>query len=127
MLSPWLSLLIVHLFWAPTVQPPMFFFVVLYGLDWVATVPPTVALCRECFGGARAGVVFGWVFASHMVGAGISAVVSGVIRETTGSYDWAWWSAGGLCLLAAWASYAVPRGDVLRVADPAPEPQLTPR
>ena len=47
------SLLLVHLLWAPTVQPPMFFFVVLYGLDWVATVPPTVALCRECFG-ARA-------------------------------------------------------------------------
>lgn len=115
-----LSLLIVHLFWAPTVQPPMFFFVVLYGLDWVATVPPTVALCRECFGGARAGVVFGWVFASHMVGAGFSAVVSGVIRESTGSYDWAWWSAGALCLAAAVASWIVPQGDAVK--EPAPEP-----
>ena len=48
------SLLLVHLLWAPTVQPPMFFFVVLYGLDWVATVPPTVALCRDRFGIERA-------------------------------------------------------------------------
>ena len=59
----------------------MFFFVVFYGLDWVATVPPTVALCRECFGVERAGVVFGWVFASHMVGAGISAWFAGAVRE----------------------------------------------
>jgi MFS family permease len=103
------SLLLVHLLWAPTVAPPMFFFVVLYGLDWVATVPPTVALCREGFGVERAGVVFGWVFASHMVGAGISAWFAGAVRESTGSYDVAWWIAGGLCLLAAGASALIPR------------------
>ena len=121
-----LSLLVVHLLWAPTVQPPMFFFVVLYGLDWVATVPPTVALCRDCFGASRAGVVFGWVFASHMVGAGISAWVAGYLRDTTGTYDLAWWSAGVLCLLAAVASYAVPRGDQLAGRTPDPDPELTP-
>ncbi|HET7902681.1 MAG TPA: MFS transporter [Candidatus Nanopelagicales bacterium] len=120
------SLLLVHLLWAPTVQPPMFFFVVLYGLDWVATVPPTVALCRECFGVERAGVVFGWVFASHMVGAGISAFVAGAVRESTGSYDLAWWVAGALCLVAAVASYAVPRGDALTSRAPDPDPELTP-
>lgn len=119
------SLLVVHLLWAPTVQPPMFFFVVLYGLDWVATVPPTVALCREAFGVERAGVVFGWVFASHMVGAGISAWFAGATREATGSYDLAWIVAGVLCLGAAAASAVVPRGDALtaRAGTPAPEPE----
>ena len=120
------SLLLVHLLWAPTVQPPMFFFVVLYGLDWVATVPPTVALCRECFGVERAGVVFGWVFASHMIGAGISAWFAGMVRESTGSYDPAWWIAGGLCLLAAVASAVVPRGDALEPAPSSGAPVLYP-
>ena len=121
------SLLLVHLLWAPTVQPPMFFFVVLYGLDWVATVPPTVALCRQCFGVERAGVVFGWVFASHMIGAGISAWFAGAVRESTGSYDPAWWIAGGLCLVAAVASAAVPRGAALtRPSDPASPTPTTP-
>jgi len=119
------SLLVVHLLWAPTVQPPMFFFVVLYGLDWVATVPPTVALCRECFGVERAGVVFGWVFASHMIGAGVSAWFAGWTRELTGAYDVAWIVAGVLCLAAAVASAVVPHGDALRgrvpgVRDPEP-------
>jgi hypothetical protein len=72
-------------------------------------------------------VVFGWVFAAHMVGAGFSALAAGVVREATGSYDWAWWSAGALCLMAAVASYVVPRGDVLRAEAPAPEPSLAPR
>ena len=103
------SLLLLHLVWANTVQPPMFLFVVLYGLDWVATVPPTVALCRECFGLERAGVVFGWVCAAHMVGAGISAWTAGAIRQATGSYDVAWWSSGVLCLIAAAACLYVPR------------------
>jgi MFS family permease len=120
------SLLLVHLLWAPTVQPPMFVFVVLYGLDWVATVPPTVALCRECFGVERAGVVFGWVFASHMIGAGISAWLAGFVRESTGSYDPAWWIAGGLCLLAAVASAVVPRGDALEPAPSSGSPVLSP-
>ncbi len=83
------------------VDPPLLFFIVFYGLDWVATVPPTVALCRQQFGTARSGIVFGWVFAAHMVGAGIAAEVAGVIRASTGSYDDAWWLAGGLCLVAA--------------------------
>ena len=53
-------------------------FILFYGLDWVATVPPTVALCREHFGLERAGVVFGWVFASHMVGRRRRRVVRGL-------------------------------------------------
>ena len=118
------SLLVVHFVWASTVQPPMFFFVVLYGLDWVATVPPTVALCRQVFGVERAGVVFGWVFAFHMIGAGVSAWFAGFTRESTGSYDVSWIVAGVLCLLAALASLAVPRGDALARPTPRPAPDL---
>jgi MFS family permease len=101
------------------VDLPLAFFIVFYGLDWVATVPPTVALCRQQFGTARSGIVFGWVFAGHMVGAGIAAEVAGVIRESTGSYSSAWWTAGGLCLLAAVAVFGIRAPAGTAVATPA--------
>ncbi len=63
-----ISLLFLPMLLAPTVRPPMIFFIVFYGLDWVATVPPTLALCRERYGEDSA-IVFGWVLASHQVGA----------------------------------------------------------
>jgi len=56
-------------------------FIVFYGLDWVATVPPTLALCREFFG-ARAPVVFGWVFASHQVGSAFAASAATRLRSS---------------------------------------------
>ena len=59
-----LSLLVVPWLLASTVHPSLFVFIVFYGLDWVATVPPTVALCRQHFGVEKAGIVFGWVFAA---------------------------------------------------------------
>lgn len=102
------SLLFLPLLFAPTTMPPMWAFIVFYGLDWVATVPPTVALCRERYG-ERGPIVFGWVFAAHQVGSAIAAVGAGVIRDTTGSYDTAWWSAGALCALAAGLSLAIRR------------------
>ena len=85
----------------PEISGGLWFFVIFYGLDWVATVPPTVALCRQHFGLADSGIVFGWVFASHMIGAGASASVAGWLRTTTGSYHTAWLLAAGLCLGAA--------------------------
>ena len=94
------SLLTVPALLGPRVQPSLLFFIVFYGLDWVATVPPTVALCREIFGIERAAVVFGWVFAAHMIGAGVGADVAGAVRQSTGSYSSAWWTAGVLCLVA---------------------------
>jgi cyanate permease len=72
----------------------------------VATVPPTLALCREHFG-ARAPVVFGWVFASHQVGAAIAAVGAGWARDMTGTYDGAFLAAAGLCVVAALLSLAI--------------------
>jgi MFS family permease len=91
-----------------SLHPSMIAFVVVYGLDWVATVPPTAALCREAFGAAGS-VVFGWVFAAHQIGAAVVSVGAGVIRDTTGQYTMAWVGAACLCLVAAFASTRVGR------------------
>ena len=94
---------------AATSSPSLFLFIVFYGLDWVATVPPTVALCRQHFGVERAGVVFGWVFAAHMVGAGVAASFAGWIRQAPATTSSAWLTAGGLCLVAAALCLLIPR------------------
>ena len=87
----------------PEVEPPMLFFVIFYGLDWIATVPPTVELCRRYFGLTNSPIVYGWVFASHMIGAAIAAAFAGLIRDTQGDYYIAWITAAVLCLVAAGA------------------------
>jgi MFS family permease len=110
-----LSLLIVPWLLADTVHPSLFVFIVFYGLDWVATVPPTVALCRQHFGAEKAGVVFGWVFASHMVGAGVAASYAGFVRQEAGDYFAAWMTAGGLCIGAAALVLLIPRHRVEEV------------
>jgi sugar phosphate permease len=94
------SLLVLPALLSDAVRPSMLVFMVFYGLDWVATVPPTIALCRAHFGEDGA-VVFGWVFASHQVGAAIAASAAGLIRDVRGDYAVAWLAAGVLCLVAA--------------------------
>ncbi|MFE4589126.1 MFS transporter [Streptomyces laurentii] len=94
------SLLFLPMLLAPSVQPPMLFFIVFYGLDWVATVPPTIALCRQHYG-ADSAIVFGWVLASHQVGAGVVAFAGGLARDAFGSYDVVWYASGALCAVAA--------------------------
>ncbi len=98
-----LALFTVPFVLGPTVEPPLFFFIIFYGLDWIATVPPTVQLCREYFGLANSSIIYGWVFASHMVGAAIAASFAGAIRQTQGSYTIAWITAAILCLCAAFS------------------------
>lgn len=90
----------------PSVAPSMWVFIVVYGLDWVATVPPTVVLCREVFGEAGP-IVFGWVFASHQIGAALAAAGAGYLRDATGSYDSAFLGAAALCVVAAGLSIAI--------------------
>jgi len=75
-------------------------FAVFYGLDWVATVPPTVKLTGEAFGRENTGVIYGWIGASHQLGASLAAFGAGAIRTTFGDYRMAMWIGGGLCLLA---------------------------
>jgi MFS family permease len=96
-----LALFTVPFVLGPTVEPPLLFFIVFYGLDWIATVPPTIELCRRYFGRVQSPSVYGWVFASHMVGAAIAASFAGAIRQTQGSYFIAWITAAVLCLVAA--------------------------
>ncbi|WP_082155045.1 MFS transporter [Jiangella alkaliphila] len=103
------SLMVLPLLLAGEVHPPMLFFIVFYGLDWVATVPPTIALCREHFG-ASGPIVFGWVLASHQIGAALVAFGAGLTRDAYGSYDMAWIAAGALCAMAAAMSLAIRRG-----------------
>ncbi|HKA48484.1 MAG TPA: MFS transporter [Candidatus Dormibacteraeota bacterium] len=76
-------------------------FIVFYGLDWVATVPPTIALSSGVLGRANGGIVFGWVFASHQLGASFAASAAGVLRTWLGDYQIAFISAGLLCLIAS--------------------------
>lgn len=80
----------------------------IYRLDWVATVPPTAALCREIFG-ERGTIVFGWVFAAHQIGAAAAALGAGVIRDVFGTYTYAWWGGAAMCAIAAVLSIVVKR------------------
>jgi predicted MFS family arabinose efflux permease len=84
-------------------------FVVVYGLDWVATVPPTVALSHEVFGREKGTVVFGWVFAAHQLGAAAAASAAGAIRTALGDYLVAFVSGAALCLVAALVTQAIRR------------------
>ncbi|MGC4107417.1 MAG: MFS transporter [Thermomicrobiales bacterium] len=85
-------------------------FIVFYGLDWVATVPPTIALASRSFGVDQAALVYGWIFAAHQVGAATAAFLAGVIRTSTGDYFLAFTGAGWLGLLAAFLVLGISRG-----------------
>jgi MFS family permease len=76
-------------------------FAVFYGLDWIATVPPTVKLASQHFGREKVGLVFGWIFAGHQLGAATAAFGAGFSRTTLASYLPAFFIAGALCLIAA--------------------------
>ena len=84
-------------------------FGVFYGLDWIATVPPTVRLSAESFGRERSAMVFGWVFTGHQMGAAVAAFGAGLSRDAVASYVPAFAIAGGLCLLAAIALLGIRR------------------
>ncbi|MER7889235.1 MFS transporter [Micromonospora sp. NPDC094482] len=111
------SLLVLPSLFANSAEPSMLVFIIFYGLDWVATVPPTVALCREYFGSSGA-VVFGWVFASHQLGAAIAATGAGLVRDRLGDYALAWYVAGALSIGAAGLSLLLRRRRA--GAEPAP-------
>jgi MFS family permease len=97
-------------------------FAVFYGLDWIATVPPTVKLTADRFGRERAGMVFGWVFAGHQIGAATAAFGAGFSRTEFASYLPAFFVAGALCILAAALvlTIAKPSSAGFGAASPAP-------
>jgi predicted MFS family arabinose efflux permease len=88
-------------------------FALFYGLDWIATVPPTVRLTTDVFGKTMAPIVFGWIVAGHQLGAATAALVAGSLRATLGNYTMASMLSGGVCIIGAIM--------VLRIAPHAPK------
>jgi sugar phosphate permease len=105
-----IALISLPIIMGPDVEASIIVVMILFGLDWVATVPPTVTLCREAFGVDKGAIVFGWVFAAHMIGAAVAATASGAIRSVSGDYLTAWLLAGVLAIIAGVAAQAIPRG-----------------
>lgn len=103
------ALLGLPLLLGPNIDPPLIVIMILFGLDWVATVPPTAILCSRIYGREKGPIIFGWVFAAHMIGAAVAATVSGAIRDSAGDYATAWYLAGALAVLAALAALYLPR------------------
>ena len=96
-----LSLFLLPSILFATIHPSTLFFVIFYGLDWVATVPPTILLCRTVLGPERATVVYGWVFAAHQIGGSIAAFGAAVARVKFGDYALAFYTSGIACLLVS--------------------------
>ncbi|MBR0680093.1 MFS transporter [Roseomonas eburnea] len=94
----------LSLLWLPSSTFSLYglaFFAVFYGLDWIATVPPTVKLAGQAFGREKAPIVFGWIFTAHQLGAALAALLGGLSRDALASYLPAFYLAGAACLVAA--------------------------
>jgi sugar phosphate permease len=102
------SLIFLDAAFGPSVYG-LWLFAVFYGLDWIATVPPTVRLTAKAFGPEKAGMMFGWIFAAHQVGAAVAALGAGVIRTDLGDYWLAFVMAGSACLVASMMSMMIGR------------------
>lgn len=76
-------------------------FSIFYGLDWIATVPPTISITRQIFGMQKSSIIYGWIFASHQAGAAVAAYGGGLIYKFFNSYTWAFFLAGLFCALAS--------------------------
>jgi MFS family permease len=91
-------------------------FALFYGLDWIATVPPTFALTNAVFGRRDAPVMMSWIYAGHQVGGAVAAVGAGAVRSLTGSYLLAFLTSGLACLLASLLVLRIARGPAVAVA-----------
>lgn len=76
-------------------------FTIFYGLDWIATVPPTISITRQIFGMQKSSIIYGWIFASHQAGAAVAAYGGGLIYQFFNSYTWAFFLAGIFCAMAS--------------------------
>ena len=106
----------LSLMWLPHAEFSFYglsIFAMFYGLDWIATVPPTVKLAADSFGRERVGFVFGWIFAAHQIGAATAAWGAGFSRTLLLTYSPALYTAGAACILAALMAMAVRRRPTL--------------
>lgn len=76
-------------------------FTIFYGLDWIATVPPTISITRQTFGMQQSSVIYGWIFAAHQIGAAVAAYGGGLIYKFFNAYTWAFFLAGLFCAMAS--------------------------
>lgn len=105
-----LSLLLLPSILFSSVHPSTLVFVIFYGLDWVATVPPTIMLCRTILGPERATVIYGWVFAAHQIGGSIAAFGAAVLRVHFGDYANAFYISAGMCLITSYFVLQIAKG-----------------
>lgn len=96
-----LSLFLLPIILFQTVHPSTLVFVIFYGLDWVATVPPTIMLCRTILGPDRGMVIYGWVYAAHQIGGSVAALGAAVLRVKLGDYALSFYISGAFCILSA--------------------------
>jgi predicted MFS family arabinose efflux permease len=85
----------------------MLAFAILYGLNWISTVPPTAALAADRFGRQNVGTVFGWIFCAHQVGAAIAAYGASLLRVWLGNYTLSFLLAGGLAFIGAGLAFGI--------------------
>jgi sugar phosphate permease len=114
----------ISLLWLPHSDFTLYglsLFAMFYGLDWVATVPPTVKLASAAFGRERGAMIFGWVFAGHQLGGAVAAYGAGLSRTLLLTYSPALYAAGAACVIAACAIFLIQR-PAMRLAVPGPDP-----
>ena len=97
-----LSLFLLPSILFSTLHPSTLIFVIFYGLDWIATVPPTLMLCRTILGPDRGTVIYGWVFAAHQIGGSIAALGAAIVRVKFGDYAAAFYVSGALCIITSY-------------------------
>ena len=101
-----LSLLLLPYAVTPETMVP---FAILFGLDYIATVPPTVALVADNFGRQNVGTVYGWVFAAHQLGAAFASWAGGSVRDALGEYNLAFFAAGAVAIMGGMLSLGIRR------------------
>jgi len=105
-----LSLFLLPSILFSSIHPSTLVFVIFYGLDWVATVPPTLMLCRIVLGPQRSTVVYGWVFVGHQIGASVAALGAAILRVKLGDYAVAFYISALMCLVSAYAVLQIAKG-----------------
>jgi sugar phosphate permease len=105
-----LSLFLLPSILFSTVNPSTLVFVIFYGLDWVATVPPTIVLARQVLGPERATIVYGWVFVAHQIGAATAALGAAALRVQLGDYAIAFYISAGMCIVSALMVLQIAKG-----------------
>ena len=105
-----LSLFLLPSILFSSIHPSTLVFVIFYGLDWVATVPPTIMLCRTVLGPQRASVVYGWVFVGHQIGGAVAAFGAAILRVQIGDYAVAFYISGALCIVTSYFVLQIAKG-----------------